>query len=569
MSTLADLSRSGPPPIRSLSRRRPPLRRRRPSTWVSILAVPVILAAAVISQAGPLRGQEGTEEGSPDDTFPLYETVTGPLSREITTDSPRAQAYFDQGLQLIYAFSLPQAVASFEEAQRHDPECAMCWFGEAWARGPYLNGGMREANAAEAFQAIQRASSLAEEEGGATEVEGAMIEAMSLRYTEVEDEERRPGLDSLYSRAMERVYAEYPGDLDVGTLYAESLMLLNPARGEYELDDPFVQRIHRVLEEVLARDITHPGACHIYIHATEATGRPGKAEACADRLGLAIPGSSHINHMPSHTYNRIGRWNAAVRSNLDAWHADQRAAWDEGISYGATHNLHMLLFAGSMAGQGAVSLLAARNYADQVGGGQFYEALVMLRFGWFDQILELDEAPEQPIQRGLFDFATGYAHLRGGDPHLARAYLERIRENRAGAGGDAQIRGASADVVLGIVANLLEGEILRESGDPDEALARFEEAVSLHDSLPYAEPELLNFGSRHWLGDALLEAGRPEEAEAVYRASLEKHPHNGWSIHGLELALRAQGRDGEADEAREWFREAWSDADTLIRRSIF
>lgn len=531
--------------------------------------VGAVVTGAIVGGASPVGAQQGADEGASAEDFPLYETVTGSLSRDVTTDSPRAQAYFDQGLQLIYAFSLPQAIASFEEAQRHDPGCAMCWYGEAWARGPYLNGGMREANAAEAFEAIQRASALAEEEGGATGVERALIDAMSVRYTEVEDEERRPRLDSLYARAMEGVYAEYPQDLDVGTLYAESLMLLNPARGDYELDDPFVQRIHRVLEEVLARDITHPGACHIYIHATEATGRPEKAEACADHLGTSIPGSSHINHMPSHTYNRIGRWNAAVRSNLDAWHADQKAAWDEGISYGATHNLHMLLFAGSMAGQGAVSLLAARNYADQVNGGQFYEALVMLRFGWFDRILELEEAPDQPIQKGLFEFATGYAHLRTGDPHLARAYLERIREGRASAGEDVQIRGASADVVLGIVANLLEGEILRDSGDLDGAVARFEEAVSLHDGLPYAEPELLNFGSRHWLGDALLEANRPEEAEAVYRASLEKHPHNGWSIYGLEQSLRAQGQNAEADEARDWFREAWSDADTLIRGSVF
>ncbi|MFP3948383.1 MAG: hypothetical protein ACLFWG_06615 [Longimicrobiales bacterium] len=530
-----------------------------------------LLGCVGLGLAAPAAAQQDTEEGASAEEFPLYRTVTGPLHRPVTTDSPGAQAYFDQGLQLIYAFSLPQAIASFEEAQRRDPACAMCWFGEAWARGPYLNGGMRASNAAEAFEAIQRAVTLAGDEGGATEVERAMIDAMSLRYTEVEDEERRPRLDSLYSRAMHAVHQEFPDDLDVGTLYAESLMLLNPARGEYELDDPFVQRIHAVLEDVLEKDITHPGACHIYIHATEATERPEKAEECADHLGEAVPGSSHINHMPSHTYNRIGRWNSAVRSNIDAWHADQRAAWDEGISYGATHNLHMLLFAGSMAGQGAVSLLAAETYADQVAGGVFYEALVMLRFGWFEKILALDpaERPEQPIQRGLFDFARGYAHLRDGDPHLARAYLARVGETAEAAGDSVQIRGATAELVLGIAGHILEGEIVGEAGDLDGAIAHFEDAVELHDRIPYAEPELLNFASRHWLGAALLEADRAEEAEAVYRASLEKHPHNGWSIRGLEQALRAQGRTAEAEETREWFREAWSETDTLIRGSIF
>jgi tetratricopeptide (TPR) repeat protein len=516
------------------------------------------------------RAQEASPETSAQPEVRILSAVLGPLTRDITTAYPDAQAFFDQGLQMMFAFTIPNALESFQEAERRDPDCAMCYFGEAWARGPFLNGRMRPSNAPLAYAAIRKAIVLAEE--AATPAERGLINAMALRYTEEEDADLRPRLDSIYSRAMAELYQDFPDDLDIATLYAESLILLNPTRANYRLGDPFVQSFHRVLEAVLAKDITHPGACHIYIHATEATEEPGRAEDCADLLGASIPGSSHINHMPSHTYNRIGRWDSAVRSNLDAWHSDQRVTFEEGVSYGATHNLHMLLFAGSMAGQGAVSLLAAEAYADQVEGGVFYEALVMLRYGWFEKVLALeDETPsfEMPIQRGLFQFAQGYAHLRAGEADLARVYLARVKEAAATLPESTQIRGATAARLLGTAAGILEGEILREEGLLDEAIRVFEDAVELYAPIPYSEPEALNVSPRHWLGAALLEVGRAGEAEQVYRDALVQHPHNGWSIYGLEQALRSQGREAEADEARAWFREAWPNTDTLIRSSRF
>jgi tetratricopeptide (TPR) repeat protein len=536
-----------------------------------VLHLAAIALVGLISPLTSFAQQTGGEERpemSVAPEFPLYETVLGPWARTVTTDVPAAQAYFDQGLQMIYAFTLPAAVASFQEAERQDPSCAMCYFGEAWARGPYLNGGMQTSSAPLAFAAIQKAVDLAEE--SATPVERGMINAMALRYTEEEDASRRPALDSAYARAMGELYRAYPNDLDVGEMYAESLMLLDPNRGAYRLDDPSVQAIHAVLEDVLSKDITHPGACHLYIHATEATPAAGNARACADLLGQEIPGSSHINHMPSHTYNRIGLWNEAVRANIEAWHSDQRAAWDEGVSYAATHNLHMLLFAASMAGQGGVALEAAHEYAKETPGGVFYEALVLLRFGWFDEILALDEVPERPIEKGLYEFAKGYAYLRTGEADMARLYLERVKTAAADTPEDVRIRGRhSAAQILGIVGGILEGEILRNEGDLDGAIRVFQAAAELQDGLTYDEPEPLNFAARHWLGAALLEAGRPEEAEQVYRESLLRHPNNGWSIFGLEQALRAQGRDAEADEAHAWYQQVWSESDTLIRSSRF
>jgi hypothetical protein len=537
------------------------------------LLVPLLLAFTVLAtDPAALWSQHDHHEGGPDAgaivaEVPLLTEVTGDYTRPITTSSSLAQAYFDQGMQMVFAFTYPVAIRSFEEAQRQDPTCAMCYWGEALARGPFLNGGLTNANAAPAYAAAQRALTLMDDR--VTPAERGMIEAMSLRYAEHHDPDTRAALDSAYTNAMAALYRALPDDLDVATLYAESIMLLNPTRAEYRLGDPFVQSFHRILEEVLAADLSHPGACHLYIHATEATEAPEKAEPCADILMTSIPGASHLNHMPSHTYNRTGRWDSAVRSNVLAWLSDQRVAFGEGVSYGATHNLHMLFFAASMDGQGALAARAANDYARQVAGGVFYEALVLLRFGRFDDILRFDEAPDRPLPLGLWEFARGYAHLRTGSPDSAAIYLARVDEAAASLPETVVMRGHTAADLLGITGDILRGEILREEGRLDDAIAAFERAVAVQDGLRYDEPEPLNFAARHWLGAALLEAGRAGEAEAVYRESLVQHPHNGWSIYGLEQALRAQDRTAEADEMRAYFQSAWERADTMIRSSRF
>jgi tetratricopeptide (TPR) repeat protein len=293
-----------------------------------------------------------------------------------------------------------------------------------------------------------------------------------------------------------------------------------------------------------------------------------RAEACADLLGDAIPGASHINHMPSHTYNRVGRWDDAVRANIQAWHTDLKAAEGKGFAIYPAHNLHMLLFAASMAGQGGVAVQAGKDYAKLQDGGSFYHALTLLRFGRFDEILDLEDAPDGTVERGFWDFALGHAYLRTGAEGRARRRLERIREAIAD-DPDAEFRSHSAEDLLGVVAGILEGEILYADGDVDGAIRAQREAVEIEDTFGYDEPEPLNFSARHWLGATLLEAGHPREAEAVYRASLEDHPHNGWSLLGLEQALRAQDRDGEADEAHGAFELAWARADHWIEASRF
>ncbi|MDH3224630.1 MAG: hypothetical protein OEO23_13010, partial [Gemmatimonadota bacterium] len=274
---------------------------------------PVMTGAALAVAAvlgplsfAPLEGQEVEYPAGFDEEGQLYPKALGPLSRTITTSSTGAQAFFDQGLQMMYAFTPLRAARSFRQAQVEDPDCAMCYWAEAWAWGPYLNGGMGPDDAPRAWENIEKARKLAGDH--ASEVERALIEAMAVRYAREQDETSRRKMDSTYALAMADVYRRFPADLDAGTLYAESLMLLEPRRGRWDIGNPDVQEIHRILEEVLARDITHPGACHLYIHATEPTQDPGKAADCAAHLGSAIPGASHIQHMPSHTFNRVGRW---------------------------------------------------------------------------------------------------------------------------------------------------------------------------------------------------------------------------------------------------------------------
>jgi tetratricopeptide (TPR) repeat protein len=302
----------------------------------------------------------------------------------------------------------------------------------------------------------------------------------------------------------------------------------------------------------------------LYVHATESTVVPERATACAEFLGKSIPGASHINHMPSHTWNEVGRWGDSVRANIEAWHSDLKAAVGEGFAIYPSHNLHMLLYAASMDGQGAIAMQAGKDYA-KLTGDTIYQVLTMIRFGRFDEVLEVKNRPRDDISGGFWDFAQGYAHLRRGDADFAKVYLDRVKKTADTS--KAMFRFHSAKDLLGTVAGILEGEMLLSAGDVSGAIASFERAVAIEDALAYDEPEPLPFAARHWLGAALLEAKRYADAERVYREELEDHPHNGWSLLGLQKALAAAGkpsREVDADLAA-----SWSRADTWIRTSRF
>ncbi len=538
------------------------------STHWRVCAALVLLSCAA---AGPAAAQQRDTLELPAsfrEPMRLYTVGLGPYSWRVTTRSREAQAFYDQGVQLLFSFTPEDAARSFREAQKHDSTCAMCYLGEAWAWGPYLNGPMPPRNAPRAFAAAKQARKLASR---TTPLEQALIAAMSVRYQPAYDSATHFRLARVYADSLGTVYARHPGDPNVATMYAEALMLLEPRRGIWDPAKPTVHRIHQVLEEVLARDVNHPGACHLLIHATESGNRAGAAEHCAEVLGRSIPGASHINHMPSHTFNRLGRWGDAVRANIEAWHSDLRAKYGEGFAIYPEHNLHMLLFSASYDGQGAVATQAAKDYTKIANGGVFYRSLTLLRFGRFDEILELRDPPtnRNPIFVGLWTFGRGYAHLRQNNVDSARIYLDRVDTLAHTTPDSLLFRGHTAKSLLGITAGILRAELLRQDGKLDEAVPVLERAVEIEDALRYDEPEPLPFAARHWLGALYLELRRPADAERVYRAELEDHPRNGWSLYGLEQSLRAQNKAAEADRARQEFLTAWGRSDTLLRSSRF
>jgi tetratricopeptide (TPR) repeat protein len=491
----------------------------------------------------------------------IFKNGLGTFTRPMSSTNKEAQAFFDQGFQMMYAFAKPEAVRSFREAWKRDADCGMCYWGEAWAWGSYLNAPMSDEEAPHAYAAAQKALSL---KGRATAKERALIDAMAVRYVEKFDASKRVEQDRAYADAMQKVSAQYPDDLDIATLYADALFLLEPRRGTRDVNDPNVHRLHQVLEGILARDVRHPGACHLYVHATESTVVPDRAEACAEFLGRSIPGASHINHMPSHTWNEVGRWGDSVRANLAAWHSDLKAAVGEGFAIYPEHNLHMLLYAASYDGQGAIAMRAGKDYT-KLTGQSFYEVLTLIRFGRFDEVLQVTNRPSPDIQGGLWDFAQGYAHLKQGSGDFANLYLARVK--KAADTSTASFRVHPAKDLLGIAAGILEGEIQRMAGNVNGAIASFQRAASLQEALVYDEPEPLPFSAFHWLGAALIESGRFDDAEKAYRAELKDHPHNGWSLLGLQQALKGKGTTSPEVDAD--LAASWSRADTWIRSSRF
>ncbi|MBV9085279.1 MAG: hypothetical protein JOZ62_21590 [Acidobacteriaceae bacterium] len=524
-----------------------------------------LAVALCIPYSGFAQHDHATDSSLPQpfhEPMKLYPKALGQFTRPISTSNLEAQAYFDQGIQLMYAFDKWDAVRSFREAEKRDPNCAMCYWGEAWAWGSFLNGRMQPKEAPHAFAAIQKARQLAP--GHANAVERGLIDAMCVRYVENFDPTKQRDQDVAYTESMRKVYEQFPKDSEVGTLYGEALFLLEPRRGARDIHNPTVQRIARVFEGVLAIDSKHVGACHLYIHLTEATTEPWRAEPCADSIGDAVPGASHLNHMPSHTWNQLGRWGDSVRANLQAWHSDQKAEVGEGFAIYPSHDLHTLLFSACMDGQGAIAMQAARDYDKLVGDG-IYPILTFVRFGRFDDVLEMTKRPDDPNGAAVWEFGQGYARLREGEKDVARAYLNGLLEKADKSKG--MFRFNSAKEVLGVLGAILEGEIERADGDLEKAIASFRRGAAFEDAMMWDEPEPLPFSARHWLGAALLKSRDYAGAERVYREELKKHPHNGWSLYGLRAALEGQHKPKQ-DVERD-FEASWARSDTWIRGSRF
>jgi tetratricopeptide (TPR) repeat protein len=460
---------------------------------------------------------------------------------QITTKSPQAQRFFDQGLALAYAFNHPEAKRSFEEAARLDPSCAMCHWGIGFVLGPNINASMDPAVNAEAYAASRRAQGLAP---NVTARERAYIQALARRYTDRPVEDRAP-LDSAFAQAMRAVAERFPTDDDALTIYAEAVMNLAP--WSYWTKDkqprPGTTALLEALEKVTARNPKHPGACHMYIHAVEAA-FPERAVACAERLAALMPSAGHIVHMPAHIYLRVGRYADAIRANEHAVHADetyiadQRAESFYTIAY-YPHNYHFLAFAAIMAGLESRAMEAARAAAakiplDIAAVAPDLQLLVAYPHVTLATFERYDDVLREPLPRSDLRVATGLAWFARGVAYAAR---QRFADARSALDTvramSAELTANPGDPVMSIAERVLAAEIAIRSGRPDDAIAPLTEAKDIEDGLMYMEPPFWHQPVRHVLGRALVELGRTAEAERLYREDLARFPRNVWSEAGL------------------------------------
>ena len=516
--------------------------------------------------------------------IPLLDTL-GSHTHRVTTSSPGAQRYFDQGLRFLFGFNHGAAIRSFQEAAQLDPACAMAHWGIALANGPHINFPFVPPPAAEvAWAELQLAQQHA---ANASPVERALIGALGRRYANPQPEDRSP-LDRAYADAMREVWKQFPQDPDVGVFFAEAMMDLRPwdqwtPEGKPQ---PGTDEILATLDAVLKLDLQHPFANHLYIHAVEASHQPERALPAADRLLTLQPGLAHNVHMPSHIYIRTGQWQKAVDSNVAAVAADRAYRAIAGPAKGflpvyVAHNDHMLAYAAMMTGQRD---LALKHIRDLVTGlppefmqefGIVAEAWlatpleVLVRFGrWDDVLAERDIADTNRFSRAFQFAARGIAHATKGDTAAARRdqalYLEAAKAvppEQMAAGNN------PCSAVLAIVTPMLEGEILVREGRIDGGLAQLRAAVAAEDLLHYDEPPGWMIPVRHSLGAALMAHRRFAEAEAVYREDLARLPGNGWSLFGLSEALMQQHKNADVAALRAQFKQVWQKADLVITSS--
>ena len=516
---------------------------------------------------------------------PLYEGL-GSYSRKITTDSPEAQRYFDQGLAFLHGFNHRAAIRAFQQAAEIDPRCAMAHWGLALACGPHINLTVVPPPAAElAWKELNLARKNADY---ASPVERTLIDALGKRYANPQPADRS-GLDRAYANAMRDVWRNFPNDPDVGALFAEAMMDLRPwdqwtAQGKPQ---PGTDEILATLDAVLKLNPNHPLANHLYIHAVEASPNPQRAIAAADRLRNLQPGLAHNVHMPSHIDIRTGQWLKAVDTNAKAVEADQRYRKIFGQPKGflnvyIAHNRHMLAYAAMMTGQRDLAMkhiraMVAEMPADflkenvlQTEGNVAMPLEVMVRFGLWNDILT---EPEKYTEKMWF---TRAFH------HAARAIASAAKSSTTNARNEQRIfleltrlvpketslGNNSCEAILGVVTPMVEGEILVAEGQVDRGIEELRAAIQQEDALKYDEPPGWLIPVRHSLGAVLMKQQRFAEAEQVYREDLARLPDNGWSLFGLAETLRRQSKNAdEASETQAKFEKVWAKADLKITTS--
>ena len=514
----------------------------------------------------------------------------GSHSFTISSKVEGVQDYFNQGLIMAYAFNHAESIRSFKAAQKLDPNCAICFWGEALALGPNINvtsdgkAIMSPQDRLDAFERTNKAIALIE---FASPKEKDFILTLKSRYNGDVNSSRVP-LDIAYAEAMEGLSSKYPDDTDAASLYAEALM--NTMPWNYWAEDgnpkPDTIKVINTIESVLDKDPNHPLAIHLYIHAVEASSDPGRAEEAADRLADLVPGAGHLVHMPSHIYWRVGRYEDASLANIAAAKVDEEyiAQCNAQGFYPALyypHNIHFLWAASTMEGMSDLSIESAIKVSNYVSPEQirnipfleFFHTIPLLsyvRFAKWDKVFSYERPDDDfKFSNSIFNYALSVAHAANGNSLEANRYQSMILNDIESEEVNAMVMAGHPTKSLMKIASLLaSGSIDMYSSKYSEAITSFKEAVIIQDTLPYTEPPFWYYPTRQTLGHALLMNNSFEEAALVFEKDLKDYPRNGWSYFGLHLAQNKLNNQEESIEALNKFKEIWGRADISINSSI-
>jgi tetratricopeptide (TPR) repeat protein len=498
----------------------------------------------------------------------VLESGLGNFHWPVSTKNAQAQRFFDQGMKYLYGFNHESAVASFDEAAKLDPNLAMAYWGAALALGPNINMDVDPGREKQAFESVHAAIA---HESHASAKERALIAALATRYSNDSKADLK-ALGRDYSIAMKALTKRYPGDLDVATLYAESLMDLHPWKFWSHDGKPneWTTEIVSTLESVLRRNPNHLGANHYYVHAIEASPHPERALASAYRLKTLAPMSGHLVHMPAHIYQRTGNYAGAARANANAAATDRifiRNHGGNGI-YAAmyyNHNLQFGLASYAMSGRFNEAKTMADEFAanatmmaKEMPPAEYAAAstlLLLIRFGRWNDVLKAKPVDAGPLSSTFSHFARGSAFAKLGNIPAAEAEQKAFEAARAKVPDDPGLFQNSQKAVAEVATHVLAGRIDEARGKTGDAIAEYTKAVAQEDTLDYDEPTDWFYPTRETLAAALLRAKRPSEAEKVLRADLTRNPHNPRSLFALAAALRAQKKDAAsvtAEFGRMW-----------------
>lgn len=505
--------------------------------------------------------------------IPLFKDLAGSPFR-VTTRQRKAQRYFSQGLLFTYGFNHAGAVQSFRAAQRLDPGCAMCWWGEALALGPNINAPMEERDRAAALAAVQKAMAL---RSGASEVEQALITAIARRYSPDPNSDRA-ALDKAYADAMLSVASQFPAHDDAVVLAAEAVMDTSPWNyWESDRKTPLgrIGQAIGLVETVLARNPGHPQATHLYIHLTEASD-PARGEAAADRLRAnKLHSAGHLVHMPAHIYYGRGRYAESIRANVVAARSDEayiRATNDHSlVRYGYyPHNVHFIVTSAQMAGDMGTVLRESRRLraildpatSARIAWIQAIEAapyLAMAQYAKAEDILALPAAdPRLPYAAAMRHYARAVAYAQSRDLSGFDREIAAMQALKRSKGMTLMIdQGVPATDLLTLAEAVARGRLAVAQGRYDAAVTQYRHAAGVESRLPYQEPPFWHFPVQQSLGAALFLAGRYDDASQAFRAALAARPHNGWALYGLARSEAANGHPAESAAARRAFSRAW------------